>query len=308
MAPIVGVGAVVVYQGRVLLVQRGHEPLKGKWSLPGGMLELGESLTQAVVREVHEETGLNVEAIELVELIDRIHRESGPSGDEGALPLRDCRLPVPGCRRNLAGRLGCGRGALGGAGGMEQPLRAGTRSDYGARDRGRLAAGESTESIQPGARLKRIFKWIAFAVVTLIASLGLTFWLRPLAVFRVLNKAQMYLIGARGNFTDVAGYRIHYYTLGPSDGPVVVLVHGLGGRSEDWGKLAPYLAKAGYRVYLPDLPGFGQSETPADFSYSVGDDARIVVGFFDALGLKQVDLGGWSMGGWIVQLVAATAS
>ena len=153
--------------------------------------------------------------------------------------------------------------------------------------------------------MKRIFKWIAFAVVTLIASLGLTFWLRPLAVFRVLNKAQMYLIGARGNFTNVAGYRIHYYTLGPSDGPVVVLVHGLGGRSEDWGKLAPYLAKAGYRVYLPDLPGFGQSETPADFSYSVGDDARIVVGFFDALGLKQVDLGGWSMGGWIVQLVAA---
>jgi 8-oxo-dGTP diphosphatase len=81
-APIVGVGAVVVDQGRVLLVQRGHEPSKGKWSLPGGMLELGESLTQGVIREVHEETGLNVETIELVELIDRIHRESGPSGDK----------------------------------------------------------------------------------------------------------------------------------------------------------------------------------------------------------------------------------
>jgi 8-oxo-dGTP diphosphatase len=80
-APIVGVGAVVVDQDRVLLVQRGHEPLKGKWSLPGGKLELGESLTQAVVREVQEETGLDVEAIELVELIDRIHTESGPSGD-----------------------------------------------------------------------------------------------------------------------------------------------------------------------------------------------------------------------------------
>jgi 8-oxo-dGTP diphosphatase len=79
--PIVGVGAVVVYQGRVLLVQRGREPLKGKWSLPGGMLELGESLTQGVVREVQEETGLDVEAIELIELIDRIHKESGPSGE-----------------------------------------------------------------------------------------------------------------------------------------------------------------------------------------------------------------------------------
>jgi ADP-ribose pyrophosphatase YjhB (NUDIX family) len=79
--PVVGVGAVVVHQGRVLLVQRGREPLKGKWSLPGGMLELGESLTQGVAREVQEETGLDVEAIELIELIDRIHKESGPSGE-----------------------------------------------------------------------------------------------------------------------------------------------------------------------------------------------------------------------------------
>src|SRR6266568_6427976 len=73
--PLVGVGAVVVDEGRVLLVRRGREPLKGKWSLPGGMLELGESLTAGVVREVREETGLNVEPIELIELLDRVHRE-----------------------------------------------------------------------------------------------------------------------------------------------------------------------------------------------------------------------------------------
>ena len=75
--PIVGVGAVVVDAGRVLLVQRGAEPLKGKWSLPGGMLEIGESLHNGVVREVEEETGLRVEPIELVELLDRIVREDG---------------------------------------------------------------------------------------------------------------------------------------------------------------------------------------------------------------------------------------
>lgn len=70
-----GVGAVVIDQGRVLLVRRGREPLKGHWTLPGGLLELGESLTAGVAREVLEETGLEVEVLELVELVDRIHRE-----------------------------------------------------------------------------------------------------------------------------------------------------------------------------------------------------------------------------------------
>lgn len=74
-APLVGVGAVVVHQGRVLLVQRGTEPAKGKWSIPGGLIDLGEALSEAVVREVREETGLDVEPIELIELLDRIYRE-----------------------------------------------------------------------------------------------------------------------------------------------------------------------------------------------------------------------------------------
>ncbi len=76
----VGIGAVVVDRGRVLLVRRGHEPLKGHWSLPGGLLELGESLEAGVVREVREETGLVVEPVELIELLDRIHRENGGKG------------------------------------------------------------------------------------------------------------------------------------------------------------------------------------------------------------------------------------
>jgi ADP-ribose pyrophosphatase YjhB (NUDIX family) len=77
LSPLVGVGAVIVQEGRVLLVERGREPMKGKWTIPGGLIEIGESLHQAVVRETREETGLEVEPIELVELLDRIHREEG---------------------------------------------------------------------------------------------------------------------------------------------------------------------------------------------------------------------------------------
>jgi mutator protein MutT len=74
--PIVGVGAVIVAGGQVLLVRRAHEPLKGEWSLPGGAVELGETLAEALVREVREETGLEVRVGPVVEVIDRVHRAS----------------------------------------------------------------------------------------------------------------------------------------------------------------------------------------------------------------------------------------
>jgi 8-oxo-dGTP diphosphatase len=77
-SPIAGVGAVIVQDGRVLIVQRGQEPLKGAWSLPGGALELGETIEQGIVREVREETGLEVEPLAVIEVFDRIsHDENG---------------------------------------------------------------------------------------------------------------------------------------------------------------------------------------------------------------------------------------
>ena len=70
--PIVGVGGIVIDGDRVLLVQRATEPLKGQWSIPGGALELGESLTEGVARELPEETGVAVEPTEVVEVLNRV--------------------------------------------------------------------------------------------------------------------------------------------------------------------------------------------------------------------------------------------
>jgi 8-oxo-dGTP diphosphatase len=75
--PIVGVGGVVIENGRALLIRRGSEPLRGEWSIPGGMLELGESLEEGVARELREETGLQVRVLELIEVFDRIFPQDG---------------------------------------------------------------------------------------------------------------------------------------------------------------------------------------------------------------------------------------
>lgn len=144
--------------------------------------------------------------------------------------------------------------------------------------------------------------WVIFALA-LIAGIG--FILRPVSYFNGSMYLHEALTGVHNGEVSIDGIRVDYLVTGPDNGKPVVLVHGLGGQAEDWRNLAPALAHAGYRVYMPDLPGFGRSERPASFSYSVRDQANIVVGFMDSRHLDRADLGGWSMGGWIVQIVAS---
>jgi len=73
--PIVGVGGVVFVNGRVLLIRRRFEPLAGRWSLPGGALEVGETLAEGLAREMKEETGLDVLVGPVVDVFDRITRD-----------------------------------------------------------------------------------------------------------------------------------------------------------------------------------------------------------------------------------------
>lgn len=69
----------MIENGRALLIRRASEPLKGQWSIPGGILELGETLQEGVARELLEETGLRVRVLEVIEVFDRIFREAGTS-------------------------------------------------------------------------------------------------------------------------------------------------------------------------------------------------------------------------------------
>jgi ADP-ribose pyrophosphatase YjhB (NUDIX family) len=74
--PMVGVGALILRRGRILMAQRGKEPMKGWWSLPGGALEIGESLADGVRREVREETGLEIHPVKVFEIFERIMRDA----------------------------------------------------------------------------------------------------------------------------------------------------------------------------------------------------------------------------------------
>src|SRR5205807_5458691 len=75
--PLVGIGSIIIEGDRVVLVKRAHPPIQGHWSIPGGVLEIGEMVREAAVREAREETGLIVEPGELLGVYDRILRDPG---------------------------------------------------------------------------------------------------------------------------------------------------------------------------------------------------------------------------------------
>jgi len=82
--PLIAVGGVVIHRERALLIRRGNPPLEGQWSIPGGLLEPGETLAQGVSREIAEETGLEVEVRELIEIFERIDPGAQLAGDGSA--------------------------------------------------------------------------------------------------------------------------------------------------------------------------------------------------------------------------------
>jgi pimeloyl-ACP methyl ester carboxylesterase len=145
------------------------------------------------------------------------------------------------------------------------------------------------------------------ALALISAALLVEFRRSPLWVNTQLTLARYYLAGINGGSIELDGQAVHYVQGG--SGSPVVLVHGLGGSAQlDWTELLPQLVRGGYHVYAMDLLGFGESAKPADRSYSIAEQAQLVVKFLDAMHLDRVALAGDSMGGWIASTVALNQS
>jgi pimeloyl-ACP methyl ester carboxylesterase len=144
---------------------------------------------------------------------------------------------------------------------------------------------------------------LLIALAVLIVAAGFVFWRDPLWVVERLTQFQLLRAGIHSRSMVIDGYDVHYVEGGV--GQPVVLIHGLGSQGQqDWQQLAPILVRAGYHVYAPDLLGYGRSAKPADHSYSIPEEAKLVESFLAANHLTGVALGGVSMGGWVAATVA----
>ena len=150
------------------------------------------------------------------------------------------------------------------------------------------------------AKRHRLRKVLLTIVLLLAVAAGFVY-VRPELATTAIERASMRAAGIHSEYTQLGPYRIHYLVAG--EGRPLVLVHGLGGRAEEWAPLMNGLAKQHFRVYALDLLGYGRSDKP-DVDYTIECEVRIVQQFLDRQKLEQPDIGGWSMGGWIALQLA----
>ena len=144
-------------------------------------------------------------------------------------------------------------------------------------------------------------------VVVLVLAFGGVFYERPLWVQQQGIHFGLFLHRVQSNYVMTPEGRVHYYEAEPripGGGVPLVLVHGLADRGESWAPMLERLMKAGFHVYAPDLLGYGRSPKPSGSDYSISTQEQFVADFIQSLGLQKTDVGGWSMGGWIVLKLA----
>ncbi len=148
--------------------------------------------------------------------------------------------------------------------------------------------------------MKLAVRVVAFLALIAVAA-GLVFYQRPLWVADQQLRLHLWRAGVKSEYVEAGGYRLHYFEASPGNGgggTPLVLVHGLGARSENWSEMIPGLAASGFHVYVPDLLGYGRSQKP-NVDYSISLEEQTVEQFMQAVHVPRADVGGWSMGGWV---------
>jgi pimeloyl-ACP methyl ester carboxylesterase len=144
-------------------------------------------------------------------------------------------------------------------------------------------------------------------VVLVGLAFGVLFYERPLWVVMQETHFGLFLHRVQSNYVMMPEGRVHYYEAEsriPGGGIPLVLVHGLADRDESWAPMLERLKRSGFHVYAPDLLGYGRSPKPGDSDYSISTQEQFVADFIQAIGLQKPNVGGWSMGGWVVLKLA----
>ena len=144
--------------------------------------------------------------------------------------------------------------------------------------------------------MKRIATVFVLIVMVADIILSVVFYRHPVGIINEALDARLRLAGFRSEYVRVGTYRVHYFVGG--EGTPLLLIHGLGARSEDWTPEMPAYAKNGFRVYAIDLLGCGRTDRP-DIAYTLGEQVELIRGFLTSVQLEKTDVVGWSLGGWV---------
>lgn len=144
-------------------------------------------------------------------------------------------------------------------------------------------------------------------IVVVGVVFGAVFYERPVWVAQQETHFGLFLHRVQSNYVMMPEGRVHYYEAESrisGGGIPLVLVHGLADRDESWAPMLERLKRSGFHVYAPDLLGYGRSPRPSDSDYSISTQEQFVADFIQSIGLQKPDVGGWSMGGWVVLKLA----
>ena len=147
----------------------------------------------------------------------------------------------------------------------------------------------------------KIVARLLLGLLVLLLIAGFVVYRYPLWLATEHTRFGLWRAGVKSRSVMVGGYHVHYLEAAATDGSrgtPLLLVHGIGARSEDWAPMIPAFAARGFHVYAPDLLGYGRSAHP-DIAYSISEEEQMVSQFLAAVGLSHADVIGWSMGGWI---------